>query len=304
MKHDGKHDGWAPLIARQSDVGTRLWEIVCAIADERSGAEMALLDAYLFLADGDGQRLQRAVKRLNAAIADVDALCSTGRWGLQGGLAGLGWITEHISQIRDGRGAGDLNADTDAALLRELERGRWRGSCDLESGLAGIGIYFLERLPSPGAAAAGSLVVAHLESLVPWEPRGVMHFLLAAVACGIETEKARRMLDDSVVRVEQSGTVDAAAVLLEMGQRAAGLRVLERCLHSTPVDDSVAAHAFNRLFQRVGDARCREKALSFIERALSNLQRTPDVALTLLAAITPIEPAWDRRIGWSRLEYR
>lgn len=84
------------------------------------------------------------------------------------------------------------------------------------------------------------------------------------------------------------------------------------------------AHIFNRIYHTNGDLRCRDAALAWIGRALAMRQPSggvggfssltkPDpsgaivwdpspafldgaigVALTLLAATTPIEPAWDR----------
>jgi len=86
------------------------------------------------------------------------------------------------------------------------------------------------------------------------------------------------------------------------------------------------AHIFNRIYQSENDPRCRDAAIFWLERALamrqpgtgvggfSSLTR-PDpsgpivweanpafldgaigVALTLLAATTPVEPAWDRML--------
>ncbi len=84
------------------------------------------------------------------------------------------------------------------------------------------------------------------------------------------------------------------------------------------------AHVFNRIFQTTGDDRCRTASLSWFERALEMRQpgtgvggfsayRRPDlaappvmeatpafldgaigIALALLAALTPVEPGWDR----------
>jgi len=86
-----------------------------------------------------------------------------------------------------------------------------------------------------------------------------------------------------------------------------------------------AAHIFNRIYQRTGDSRCRERALHWIEIALrmrqpgngiggvlavqpnlsvggeslhvanpSLLDGAIGVALVLLAAVSPTEPEWDR----------
>jgi hypothetical protein len=140
-------------------------------------AGKALLFANLYLAKNELHWKRAAIRHLNIAIARADELCATKQWGLHGGLAGLGWTVESVSRMLGA--SDDLNEDTDAALLRELERGRWRGSFDVESGLAGIGIYFLER----NHAAGIKLVVDHLESQLDRarSARGVMS-LLAEVA--------------------------------------------------------------------------------------------------------------------------
>ena len=85
-----------------------------------------------------------------------------------------------------------------------------------------------------------------------------------------------------------------------------------------------AAHAFNRIYQTEGDPRCRDAASIWLERVLEMRKpgqgvggylalTRPDprseeiwepspafldgaggIALTLLAALTPVEPEWDR----------
>jgi hypothetical protein len=102
-----------------------------------------------------------AVDRLNRLIRTADALYSQRRFGLFDGLAGLGWVTEHLARMLGFDSTG-LNADTDAALLGELERGAWRGSLDWAGGLAGFGVYFRERLPAPAAKRGLELVEAQL----------------------------------------------------------------------------------------------------------------------------------------------
>src|SRR5436190_6494515 len=58
----------------------------------------ALLLTYCWLGDGDAQWIGPAITRLNAAIANADALYSTRRFGLSDGLAGLGWVVEHVAR--------------------------------------------------------------------------------------------------------------------------------------------------------------------------------------------------------------
>jgi lantibiotic biosynthesis protein len=102
-------------------------------------------------------------------------------------------------------------------------------------------------------------------------------------------------------------------------ENASGVRDAPLCHGATGV-----AHIFNRVYQAEGDAECREAAVRWFDRALA--MRQPDawiggffamtwrdptgpfvpeatpafldgaigVALSLLAALTDVEPAWDR----------
>jgi hypothetical protein len=214
--------GWVPLLPRSSDGGRRAWAASCTLAavvvagEEHSPAgradtgDAALLFSYLSTADDDRRWRERAIGTINAAIDDVDALHASGRWGLQG-LAGLGWNVEHLCHRFFAGAENDCNGDTDLALLRELERGQWRGPCDLESGLAGLGVYFLERLPARSAVAGLKLVVDHLQSLalnpgpsglshasafdVVRGLPGMMYVLAEAVAADVEGHSARALLE-------------------------------------------------------------------------------------------------------------
>ena len=124
------------------------------LASSEIPLDIPLFLAYRGLADA-------AVDRVNRLIRTADALYSQRRFGLFDGLAGLGWVTEHLARMLGFDSTG-LNADTDAALLGELERGAWRGSLDWADGLAGFGVYFRERLPAPPAKRGLELVAAHL----------------------------------------------------------------------------------------------------------------------------------------------
>jgi hypothetical protein len=129
------------------------------------------------------------------------------------------------------------------------------------------------------------------------------------------------------------GDLGIAHVLIHAGHRVgredwllAGRHLVDNCLSWPAENSGVAdaplchgamgvAHCFNRLFQRDGDYRCREAALQWSDRAFSFRDGSPagfftaktdraveftfldgviGVALGLLAALTPIEPRWDR----------
>jgi hypothetical protein len=116
-------------------------------------------------------------------------------------------------------------------LQRLVSRRRWRGDYDLIVGLVGLGVYALERLPSPSATSCLEGVVDRLEELsvrrgvgITWHtaprllppiqleksPRGyynlglahgvpgVIAFLGAVCAAGVRRGKARKLLAGAV----------------------------------------------------------------------------------------------------------
>lgn len=115
-------------------------------------AGVALLHATLAPLFPQSPHAARAELRLTQAIdqlgrARVDP-------GLHAGVAGVGWIVAHLVGP-PAEGGDDLCAPIDRALADVLDRSPWTGPFDLINGLAGIGVYALERAPHP---ATGSLV--------------------------------------------------------------------------------------------------------------------------------------------------
>jgi hypothetical protein len=336
---------WTPLIEPSSDLGVRAFAVLEAISNSpttsNSNLDVPLLLAYRALADGNPRWMKFAVDRLNTAIAGADALYSTRRFELFGGLCGLGWVTEHVTrQVRhfqgsEGRSASHINDDTDSALLLELQRGRWRGTCDLETGLTGIGLYFLQRLPAARAKQGLELVIGHLEASSFCEGgagigrglAGTLFLLGEAATAGVDAPRANRLLAKGtgalLDRLSEStnscawseGGLGVAAVCLRLKPDEC-LHLLERCLEAVPAGPDVsllngaagAAHMWNRASRMTRDARCREASLAWWEKAIEHYEETTiaadaagakflggsaGVALALLAALTPVEPAWD-----------
>lgn len=199
-----------------------------------AGGEAGLALFFLYLDQarpGQGwgeigeQRLERA----------VDALAETFQTpGLYGGFAGVAWVAAHgLAAAQDLAGLDDLNdidqdplAEIDQALLRLLGQTPWPHHFDLVSGLVGLGVYALERLPRPAAVAALELAVERLAELAApraeglawftppallhresqvWYPRGydnlglahgtpgVIALLARAAAAGVAAERAREL---------------------------------------------------------------------------------------------------------------
>jgi lantibiotic modifying enzyme len=137
------------------------------------------------------------------------------------GFTGIAWMCEHIQ-------ANVSNSVVDKALLKYLKKNLRIVDFDLINGLVGIGVYALERLPDSSAAQILKIVVRRLEKLsektsagITWRTSmetlpdwqretypngyynlglahgipGVIAILGAAYAAGIESNRARNLLD-------------------------------------------------------------------------------------------------------------
>jgi hypothetical protein len=127
----------------------------------RGHAGLALFFAYLEQSLGDAQAGEIAQHHLDRAIAGL-AEQPVPDASLYHGFAGVAWVAEHLGAREASAEDEDPNVEIDAVLLSILRRGPWRGEFDLLGGLVGWGVYALERLPRPSAAAILPLVVARL----------------------------------------------------------------------------------------------------------------------------------------------
>lgn len=232
---------WRPILSGTQAAQAR--EVVAAIATELAAislagepeslaggsAGVALLYAYLAQA-GEPRAATHASRLLDAATAAVATRPMIA--SLYGGFTGVAWAIAHVGPagFRLG-GPDDGLAAIDAALLRIVRRSPWRRDYDLISGLVGFGVYTLERLPSPAAAATLAAIVARLAEgaerrpeglawltgphLLPAQTRaehpggyynlglahgvpGVIALLGAACAAGVAVDTARPLLDGAV----------------------------------------------------------------------------------------------------------
>jgi len=244
------NSNWRPLL--QGPLADRALRTVREIADalETSGnvgrnafeaslaggqAGQALFYAYLALQSSDEALADRAAELLDRA---ADELASTPMSpSFYSGFPGVAWTMEHLQgrlfeAADDGKGEQeDPFLEIDEALLGPLERSPWTGEYDLIGGLSGLGVYALERLPRPTAAALLERIVDRLaeladvseegaawfsqpERLPDWQreihPRGnynlgvahglpgVIPILAGACAAGVAVERARPLLDGAV----------------------------------------------------------------------------------------------------------
>jgi lantibiotic biosynthesis protein len=157
--------------------------------------EAALLYGYLAVTRNDYAWAARATECINCAIDEVPK--QRRHLDLFGGLTGLGWTVEHLSQLLNQTSfaaddclntnppyeAGlaseepaideDLNAEIDTAILSNLRHYNSSRPYDLISGLVGFGVYFLERVPKRTAIQGVREVFARVEALAEHNRDGV-----------------------------------------------------------------------------------------------------------------------------------
>jgi lantibiotic biosynthesis protein len=119
---------------------------------------------------GDTARwLDAAAAHLDHAIVGANAIELTA--GLSAGFTGVAWAISHV-----GRTLGldvDIPASLDLAVRALVTAGRAPLGFDLISGAVGFGVYFLERLPEPGAADALVEIVDHLAACARHDGAGL-----------------------------------------------------------------------------------------------------------------------------------
>lgn len=206
--------------------GGSAWRQAPTLADGPAGP--ALFFSYLDRVVPDRGYGEPGLELLEQAVEGASG--GTLPPGLLDGVAGVAWTIEHL---RDLLFEEELEEDSGAVLAEALAgvagQTPWRGPIDLASGLAGLGVYALERLPRPGGretlrctvarlaehalALPGGLAWHHAESdpaqdgdgsdggsfnlgLAHGVP-GVIGFLSGALRAGFEAE-ARPLLEGAV----------------------------------------------------------------------------------------------------------
>lgn len=191
-------------------------------------AGQALFYGYLAKC-GDGAPARHAGQADQLLEHAVDALAAHPMGpALFGGFTGVAWIAEHLGE--DDADGDDMNEEVDAAVLAMLDE-PWTGHYDLITGLVGLGVYALERVPRPSAVRCLEAIVDRLHetaqplgdgitwftlpSMLPprhqeMYPRGyhnlgvahgvpaVIGFLSDACRLGIRAERARPLLEGAV----------------------------------------------------------------------------------------------------------
>ncbi len=103
---------------------------------------------------------------------------------LHGGFVGIAWAAAHLAEYWMQPGSEDPLSTIDEALLEAMTAARWDGDYDLINGLAGIGVYALERLPGKAAAALAAAIVRQLEDRCESSSAGISWFTAPALMRG------------------------------------------------------------------------------------------------------------------------
>lgn len=187
---------WRPLLS--GDLADRTLEAVVSIAEDiqarpewvhprvnemnagtwRAGlasgtAGKALFYGYLALHTGEERWADISLDLLDQAGEAVASFPMTE--SLYSGFTGIAWVGDNLrGRLFDGDP--DENREVDEAILSAFEHPGWPGEYDLINGLVGLGIYALEGLPRPTAAACLERIVARLAERAQDEPEGAAWF--------------------------------------------------------------------------------------------------------------------------------
>ena len=135
-------------------------------------AGIALFFAYLDQAQPGRRHADTALDLLERAVAATSG--QTVSSGLFAGFPGVAWVIEHLegSLVESAPGE-DSGEEAAAVVALHLGKASWRHGYDLVGGLAGLGVYALERLPRSSARECLTRVVAHLAETAERRPTGI-----------------------------------------------------------------------------------------------------------------------------------
>ena len=142
-------------------------------------ADLALFYGYLGHATGNPADEETALSYLNAAIEKVGSSSLTP--ALIGGYSQLGWVITQLAGKLFDQQETEACQVIDEALIEYLDELPTPADFDLVSGLIGIGIYALARLPEPNAQVCLQKVVQRLAERAERGREGVTWFTDAAL---------------------------------------------------------------------------------------------------------------------------
>ena len=135
-------------------------------------AGWSLFFAYLDRAVPGRGYLDRAAELLEDSVAGLSR--SHSQASLYGGFPGVAWLVEHLKGwILEDDEEDDPGEEIAAAVYRHLDLSPRRGDHDLLFGLAGLGVYALERSPRRWGRESLKAAVARLAETAERRPQGV-----------------------------------------------------------------------------------------------------------------------------------
>lgn len=134
-------------------------------------AGIALFYAYLAHVEDDEAHTAAALHYLNQAIGGVATAPLS--HSLYSGLAGIAWTILHLQGRFFEADPDAVDAVIDETLLAAVSQAPWPYDYDLISGLLGLGVYFVERLPAPSAVAGLTHLVERLREQAITLPDGI-----------------------------------------------------------------------------------------------------------------------------------
>lgn len=152
-------------------------------------AGVAVFFAYVARSGLATHAAERAERLLNGAQAILAAADTTP--SLYGGFTGVAWATEHLNTRIFDSADDDPNQAIDEALQGYLAHSPWHDDFDLVSGLVGIGVYALERLPRPGARTLLELVIDRLRESAERTPEGITWHTANSTNGALDAARAR-----------------------------------------------------------------------------------------------------------------
>jgi lantibiotic modifying enzyme len=266
------------------------------------GAGLAVFYAYMDRV-GRGSRYRRASLDLLEHAAD-EVASVTMNPSLYGGFTGVAWAMAHLEGRVSGLAESFSTRELDAALRRFVRRRGWKRDYDLVSGLVGLGVYGLERLPAPAAVSIIEGVIDRLEETAERRPDGItwhtapellppaqrkrtphghynlglahgvpgaIAFFGAAWVAGVRRRKARELLDGAVAWLLHQTSKDPTGSRFP-AWLARG-RPREDCRSAWCYGDPGVAAALMCAAQSVGESAWEREALKIAYGAVA---RPPD----------------------------
>ncbi len=152
---DRPYDEWVLTSRREEENGLRSVSLAlgrCGVALFYAWLSRSGLDANA--ADRAERFLGESIELLPSKTLDASLFC---------GFPGVAWTVEHLLAMSEEESDDDPNADIDDAIIAALEDPSFVPVYDLIDGLAGIGVYALERGERASALHIATLVLERLE---------------------------------------------------------------------------------------------------------------------------------------------